>query len=773
VSVLSTFSVATYHPNFILRQNARLSGLFEHALGRAVALSKGEGKPQWKEDEFILKPTADMVVKVLRSMAGGAVAFDVETDGGHPLENQLRVVGFYDGKVGICVPLLYRTGEREDVPVKDPKTGTVTIENREVWARSYKGAAEIKVLKAMKALLEGHSPHRARVRYTQNGQYDRMVLRARLGYDIPAGDDGQTFDTLVAHHVLAPFLPHDLGLLATLYTDAPFYKKTSSGGWAASTDHDLALYNLRDVKATWLVAEKMLQELQAEYPAANSVYLHDMWQEQECERWKRIGFQVDRDTLEFFRFSYTRKRDRAMKAMKEILADVGVGSENENFKALLDKLMEAGDADADDPEAEAVALFNPASLNQLRMMLRGLKIPLDEVTATGELSTAKEILTGARKELLNKGVKGNDPRIAFLDYLFAWREAAKVVGTYLFPEILSDGRVHPSFSVHTVPSGRLTSQRPNFQNQPADIRGMFVAREDHVIISQDWDALEMRLGAFLSGDPAYVAVFKAYDAKTGPKPHHANMAAIFGLPATKQAAEQNPGMYRAAKVFAYAVAYGAGEDTVFEQVREELPDLTWDAFLVAYESYKKAYPVLFEFQQQVVKLGTKRGWLETALNGRRAYFFEKGWGTSPEATAMQNLPYQGAGADIVSQANKRVMRKLVEPIRRGEYPTMRLLPGEVLEQLAQVHDELVFECPLRFADEFMAECKRISEEKPIDRNGVVLDWNLPVDAHHARRWMQVQTRCECRELIDIELVEPRLWEGTCPKCKKVKTIEVV
>lgn len=761
--------IPTLSPNFITNQNARLSGLFEHALDRLVKTVDGQPAP-WTESEFILKPSADQAVKALRAMAGRWVGFDVETDGGHPLENQLRCVGFYDGQRALFVPLLYRTGERETVPVRNKRTGAIELEEQAVWAPYFKGAARTKVVLAMKQLLSCRGPHGAAGLYAQNGQYDRMVLRARLDFGIPAGATGFTFDTMVSSHVLTPYLPHDLGLLAALYTNAPFYKKTASGGWAASNDHDLAVYNLRDVKTTWLIGETMKGELPAEYPEAQHIFEHDMWQEQECENWKRVGFEVDKEALALFRFMYMSRRDKALAAMKELLARFGVGSQDENFKALMEKL--AGKADVEDLDVDgsgsAVELFNPGSLIQLRQMLRGLKIPLEEVTATGQLSTAKEILTGARKELLLAGAKADDPRVAFLDFLFAWRESAKVVGTYLYPEILADARVHPNFSVHIVPTGRLSSSQPNFQNQPAEIRGMFVAREGHTIISQDWDALEMRLGAFLSQDPKYIEVFKAYDAKTGPKPHHANMAAIFGLPPTKAAAEQNPGMYRAAKVFAYAVAYGAGEDTVYEQVREELPDMGWDAFQAAFQAYKATYPTLFHFQAEVVRRGSKQGFLGSGILGRRAYFFERNWGqTSPEATAMQNFPYQSTGADIVSLANRRVMEQLVIPWRAS-----RLKKGEVIEQLAQVHDELVFEVPLRIADEFMAECKRISEQKPVKPDGTILDWNLPVDAHHARRWKPVQTRCTCRELIDIELTGPHHWEGTCPKCKAVKSIDV-
>ena len=873
--------VPALHPAFILRQNARLAGTVEHALSRALKLAYGKWRPKWTEDEFELKPTADSIVAGLRSMAGRRVAFDVETDGRHSRECQLRCIGFHDGVRGVIVPLLYRNGDREDVPTVDAK-GNVKVESRAVWRPYFTGTALSRVLKAVSDLLVGAPVEhvegpakkaalktsakkaakaqktakkptalaalkggnaaealskfqgvvvpgslRAAVVYTQNGQYDRQVVRQALGLDIAAGATGFSFDTIVAHHVIASYLPHKLGFLAALYTDAPYYKANEDGeAWSAGTDTELWRYCLRDVKATWLAAERMQEELKEVYPNAPLVFEQDAWQEDQCEKWKYAGIQLDRPTLRYFRWHYGAVRDRALAAMRGVLAEVGVNSDDENFKKLLEKLADKGDIELadEDGSGKTVEFFNPASLIELRMMLAGLKIELTEVTATGQLSTAKEILTGARKALLAQKVLPDDPRIAFLDYLFAWRESAKVVGTYLFPEILRDGRVHPNFNVHVVPTGRLSSSGPNFQNQPAEIRGMFVARDEHYIVSMDWDALEMRLGAFMSGDPVFVEVFRKYDAKTGPKPHIANMAAIFGLPATAEAADANPGMYRAAKVFAYAVAYGAGEDTVYEQVREELPDMDWTAFQTAFKNYKATYPVLFKFQQDVVKQGTKYGFIDSMLLGRRMWFFERTWGeSSPEATAMQNAPYQSTGSDVVGAANRRIMYELVAPwrqtklLKRGakwkdkDGVTHVCFVDEVIEQLAQVHDELVFEVPKRLKDEFIAECKRLAEQKPVKRevqkDGSVkltpLDWNLPVDIKAKRRWKPVQARCgaekveevlapgetslddpfaeriqrkvKCRELVDIELVETDdefdHWEGDC-KCGSKKRIGV-
>ncbi len=762
-------TLGTYHPGFIQRNNARLSGVMKSDFVKAHNLSKG-WLPKWSDEDLFWEPmAADDVVRVIDSMRG-RVAYDVETDGRHPLECDLRCLALYDGTKGLTVPLLYRSGDRHEVTfreVVDRSTGEMEtrIENRAVWKRRFGNDQEKRIKDALTRLWKRSAP------LAQNGQYDRTVLTARWNHDVPMGKD-----TILLHHILRPYLPHGLGFMASLYTEIPYYKATAGGdSWAAETDAELYLYCARDVKTTWLINSIMEQELLEARPEDAVIYEHDLWQEQQCQQWSQRGMRIDLEALDFFRLKYQTAARKGLALMREIVETQLSGSRNTAaLEALTTFLSEAAEERLES-DGTVSEVFNPGSLRQLRLLLNHLNVPLTEMTATGEVSTAKEFLTQARKDLIAQFPKGNHPGIAFLDYLFMWREASKVNSTYLYPEILLDGRVHASFAVHVTPTGRLASRRPNMQNQPADIRGMYIPEDEYEFVYGDWDALEMREGAFMSQDPNFVKAFVEYDAKTGPKPHIVNMGNIFGLPKTKEAAEQNPGMYRAAKVFAYAVAYGAGDATVFQQVREELPDMDPKTFDVCMKNYRKAYPGLFAFQEGLVKQGTRYGFIDTMVLKRRGYFFEKaqGWNEqSPEASAMQNFPYQGTGADIVGLANRRIIESLGAGKGRWNGYTM---PGEKrpLYQLAQVHDELLFEVPKTAGDAFKKRFTELAQQSPKGFE----HWNLPVEVKKAARWKPVQARCECRELFDVEPVKRTkkavTWGGTCPKCKKKTTIEVL
>lgn len=759
-------------------------------LTKALKLTTG-WRPQWSDAGNIYKPSAAQVEQVLSKMEGNEVAYDIETDGGHPLNCQIRCLGFFDGERAICIPFLYRDGSVKKVEV-DGKMVT-----RKIWKPFYAGASLERVKQAIQKLFNSSdrgslNSFKGTKLDTQNGQYDRLCLESTMGFHI-LDASGDNFDTILAHHIVAGFLPHSLGFLASLYTEAPYYKATESGeSWASESDLELWLYNLRDCRVTRIAAHKLRQEIK-ERKEDIALYQHDAWQEAQAQEWRYTGVEVDLEALDYFRWHYSTARDTALEKLKTVaaarvtkaIAQGTQGKKHSALEALLKRLTEV-DAEEMDDAGKTVERFNPGSLIQLRMMLVELGIPLTEKTATGEISTAKEFLTNARKELLEAKVAPTDDRLAFLDYLFAWREASKVYGTYLSPEVVlasyptSRGteavRVHPSFSVHVVPTGRISSKAPNFQNQPALIRGMYVARHKHVLVMADWDALEMRLGAFLSQDPTFIEDLAKWDNRTGPKVHIVNMCAIFGLTLEKGIEKKYPGCYRAAKVFAYAVAYGAGSQTVFEQVRAEMPDMQWNTFLECYNRYKKFRKVLFQFQAQVVLKGTQHQYLDSSILGRRMWFWERSFGEdSPEASRMQNAPYQSSGADIVSLANRRVYEQVVLPFRN------KLRPNEVLQQLAQIHDELLFEVPERLAPEFEKEFKRVAE-LPCDKEHA--SWSLPVDAKTQRRWKLIERRCgavlttlgkdlkpqTCKTMVAIEPVKRTeefiTWAGVCETCKK-------
>ena len=95
--------------------------------------------------------------------------------------------------------------------------------------------------------------------------------------------------------------------------------------------------------------------------------------------------------------------------------------------------------------------------------------------------------------------------------LKGWREYTKILNTYVLalPEYYYRGRVHSDLQLTVVPTGRLSSARPNLQNIPVKsevgrlVRRAFVAGHSKVFVNADYSQFELRLAACLADDSGY------------------------------------------------------------------------------------------------------------------------------------------------------------------------------------------------------------------------------------------------------------------------------
>jgi len=130
----------------------------------------------------------------------------------------------------------------------------------------------------------------------------------------------------------------------------------------------------------------------------------------------------------------------------------------------------------------------------------GLKLDIVKETATGEPSTDGDVM----ESLVEAGVE-------VAERIMLWRKLDKVKSTYYdaliaLSEHFEDHRIHPNFNQFGARTGRLSTNHPNSQNLPRPdgdewgIRYAFVAPEGKKLIVADYEQIEMRIMADLSGD---------------------------------------------------------------------------------------------------------------------------------------------------------------------------------------------------------------------------------------------------------------------------------
>jgi DNA polymerase I len=276
-----------------------------------------------------------------------------------------------------------------------------------------------------------------------------------------------------------------------------------------------------------------------------------------------------------------------------------------------------------------------------------------------------------------------------------WRQLAKLKSTYadaLVNEINpATGRVHTSYSLAATSTGRLASTEPNLQNIPIrteegrKIRRAFVAEPGNLLISADYSQIELRLAAHVADVGPLREAFRA-----GADIHALTASEVFGVPI----ADMTPDVRRRAKAINFGIIYGISAFGLAQQLG--VPQGEAADYIKAYFA---RFPGIRDYMERAKAEAREKGYVET-LFGRRCYIPGiKDPNAARRAGAERqaiNAPLQGAAADII----KRAMRRIPGALENA---------GLRARMLLQVHDELVFEAPEKEARATAALVKQVME----------------------------------------------------------------
>jgi DNA polymerase-1 len=313
--------------------------------------------------------------------------------------------------------------------------------------------------------------------------------------------------------------------------------------------------------------------------------------------------------------------------------------------------------------------FNIASPKQLgEIIYNELKIAKLKKTKKGRLATKANIL----EDLALTGHK-------FPQLILEWRQISKLKNTY--SDALQDHiskktkRVHTSFLLAATNTGRLASSDPNLQNIPIkseegrEIRKAFIADKKNVLISADYNQIEMRILADIADVKELKRAFKNNE-----DVHCLTASQVFNVPINKV----NNDLRRKAKTINFGIIYGITQYGLAKQI-----SVSNQEALDFINSYFKNFPEIKDYMNSTISICRKQGYVSNIF-GRRIHLRginDKNFSIrSFQERAAINAPIQGSAADIIRLAMIKI-NKLIENDKKLQ-----------TKMLLQIHDELIFEC---------------------------------------------------------------------------------
>ena len=312
--------------------------------------------------------------------------------------------------------------------------------------------------------------------------------------------------------------------------------------------------------------------------------------------------------------------------------------------------------------------FNIGSPKQLgELIYNDLKITKLKKTKKGSLATSAKIL----EELAHKGHK-------FPNLVLEWRQISKLKNTY--SDALQDHinaktkRVHTSFLLAATNTGRLASSDPNLQNIPIktedgkEIRKAFVAEKNKILISADYNQIEMRILADIANVKELKKAFKNNE-----DIHSLTASQVFNVSIDSV----NEDLRRKAKAINFGIIYGITQYGLAKQI-----SVSNQEALDFIESYFKKFPEIKEYMNSTIKACRKNGYVSNIF-GRKIHLRginDKNFSVrSFQERAAINAPIQSSAADIIRLA----MIKINNLIKENKKIEAKIL--------LQIHDELIFE----------------------------------------------------------------------------------
>lgn len=511
---------------------------------------------------------------------------------------------------------------------------------------------------------------------SQNGlQFDGPRLK-EVGFTFHP--EVEEWDIMLMQHLVEPDSPHDLGFITSKYTNKPYHKDQKG-------IHE-SLYCARDTDAT-LQAFHQLKPLLVYHKLLELYRYTQVPLAKICHLMTKTGIRQDPSRVAAVRAkTLAEVTEWEGKLPDELKPCVLARTHKKTGKALKPKPFVPWRSD----KCVKEYLYKTLSLKP-------------KINAkTGRVSSDKRALASLYRATNNEAVSA-------IRHLKA---CSTLLSGFLKLERSQATVIHPSFNVHGTNSGRLSSSKPNMQNQPPAARAIYVPyHPEWVLVEADFSQGENRLVAWYSGDESRMDRL----AQPGFSEHKWNAATFFGMKyedVKKDNSREAP--YGMAKILTHGMGYGMGARKIAQD--NELEE-KYVRNLIS--TWKAANPLTISWQSQTAALAERAGVLTNAF-GRKRWF----WSDRTYTESLAFLP-QSTLADISYRALVSLLYQRIgwsEEKARKICSVLAPLPEPAVVH-CQVHDSILVGCPVQIMDNVIMCLKTAMEQKFTELDG----YYIPVE----------------------------------------------
>ena len=328
--------------------------------------------------------------------------------------------------------------------------------------------------------------------------------------------------------------------------------------------------------------------------------------------------------------------------------------------------------------------FNANSTDQVGSLLYDrFGVTVLKRTPGGDPSTNDKILEAVEKDpRLDRGVR--DLVIDIREY----REIYKLKHTFVdqIPDFVNrwpnDGRIHSTFRITRVVTGRLAASDPNLLAMPKhgkfakQFREGFICDDNHLLGSWDLSQIELRVLAHISQDPVLLNAFR-----TGLDLHATLAQRIFGVAPD----DQDDSKHRfPAKAINFGLSMGMTNIGLTIELKKNGLDVSEDDAQRWIDGTMSLYAEVPNYQQYKIAEAKRQGYV-TDLVGRRRYIggirsFDRAARAEAERFAF-STPIQAGAQEIMKVAEAALWQIILDHQDAGRW----------VEPLIQIHDDLLLE----------------------------------------------------------------------------------